>query len=242
MNQTAMKLVVHSQMYISEMKHLILQHTESCEGSYIRLIFQGKLLANDQLQLKDYKLLTDQSFVHCVITKHGPVATDDRQSQETEEEQQLNPASLRGFDRLRVNMGQDEVQALRLYFYPQVAAQIAASEVREGESAEDRIYRVEEEWIGAQGPQSEYILNVGPLRMNNNTIAIDMLDGYTEEVREGTSVDFMWGFVMGLLLGFILLFWLWERSVSRKQKLGIVVGVMTNIFITILQKNQLVNT
>ena len=34
---------------------------------------------------------------------------------------------------------------------------------------------------------------------------------------------------MGFVLGFIMLFWLWERSVSHRQKMGILTGVTAQL-------------
>lgn len=62
----------------------------------------------------------------------------------------------RGFDRLRDRLSREEVQALRLYFYPQLSVYISQAERVSGESSEDRIYRLEEEWMASQGPQSEF--------------------------------------------------------------------------------------
>lgn len=66
----------------------------------------------------------------------------------------------RGFDRLRDRLSREEVQALRLYFYPQLSLFISQAERVPGESSEDRIYRLEEEWMDAQGPQSEFCTSV----------------------------------------------------------------------------------
>lgn len=74
------------------------------------------------------------------------------ENQETERED----TNRRGFDRLRDRLSREEVQALRLYFYPQLSLYISQAERVAGESSEDRIYRLEEEWMDAQGPQSEF--------------------------------------------------------------------------------------
>ena len=41
---------------------------------------------------------------------------------------------------------------------------------------------------------------------------------------------------MGMLLGPIMLFWLWERSVSRRQRVGIVSGVCANIVFSVFNR------
>ena len=49
------------------------------------------------------------------------------------------------------------------------------------------------------------------------------------DVELGVPREFVWGFVMGFVLGFIMLFWLWERSVSHRQKMGILTGVTAQL-------------
>lgn len=50
------------------------------------------------------------------------------------------------------------------------------------------------------------------------------LDGFDDGGSGGTR-DFMFGFAMGAFLGVIMLLWLWEAAVPRRQKLGILAGV-----------------
>jgi hypothetical protein len=47
--------------------------------------------------------------------------------------------------------------------------------------------------------------------------------------REGTIGDFVVGFALGLLLGVIMMFWLGENSLSKRQKAGVVCGVLVNV-------------
>jgi hypothetical protein len=75
---------------------------------------------------------------------------------EIDPEDRDDPATRRGFDRLRDRLSREEIQALRLYFYPQLSVYISQAERVPGESSEDRIYRLEEEWMASQGPQSEF--------------------------------------------------------------------------------------
>ena len=37
---------------------------------------------------------------------------------------------------------------------------------------------------------------------------------------EGTNAEFVWGFVMGSILGVIMLLFVWHGGVSRKRKAG----------------------
>lgn len=47
----------------------------------------------------------------------------------------------------------------------------------------------------------------------------------------GTPREFLWGFVMGFALGFIMLLYLWERSVSHRTKMGILAGATAQLFV-----------
>lgn len=51
---------------------------------------------------------------------------------------------------------------------------------------------------------------------------------------EGTNRDFVWGFVLGLVLGFLALLWLWNSAAPRKQRLGILLGLMCYVVISSL--------
>ena len=43
------------------------------------------------------------------------------------------------------------------------------------------------------------------------------------------------GWLLGFFLGFLLLIWVWQDSVSTKQKAGIFVGVGCNMAVTVLR-------
>ena len=47
--------------------------------------------------------------------------------------------------------------------------------------------------------------------------------------REGTNCEFVAGFLMGFLLGIIMVFWLGESSISKKQKGGVLCGIIVNV-------------
>jgi hypothetical protein len=89
--------------------------------------------------------------------------------------------------------------------------------------------------------------------MNNSILAAD---------NEGTGTEFLWGFLMGLLLGVFMLLmvrrevttlspskaspltrsladcWpqLLDRSVPRKQKVGLLLGVSMNFFLSVVPR------
>lgn len=47
--------------------------------------------------------------------------------------------------------------------------------------------------------------------------------------REGTTGDFVLGFLLGLILGAIAVIWLYSPTLTRKQRLGIMMGLLFNI-------------
>ena len=44
----------------------------------------------------------------------------------------------------------------------------------------------------------------------------------------GTNSDFLLGFFLGFVLGFLSIIWLYSPSLSRKQRLGILLGLLVN--------------
>lgn len=222
---------------VGELKETIKKQVNA-EGKFLRLIHQGKMLSDDKASLESYKIKSED-FIHCAISAAPPKAMVNQLSaQEAETEEREEPTRRRGFDRLRDRLSREEIQALRLYFYPQLSQYISQAEHVPGESSEDRIYRLEEEWMDAQGPHSEFALNVVPtarvamdhqmdLQMGGSILAAD---------NEGTGTEFLWGFLMGLLLGVFMLLMLLDRSVPRRQKIGLLLGVSMNFFLSVVPK------
>lgn len=52
----------------------------------------------------------------------------------------------------------------------------------------------------------------------------------------GTEKDFVWGFLLGFFVGFIMLFWVWMPSVPHRQKIGIILGISAQLGINLLRK------
>ncbi|TYZ63250.1 hypothetical protein PybrP1_009441 [[Pythium] brassicae (nom. inval.)] len=224
---------------VGELKELVKKQA-GAEGKFLRLIHQGKMLSDDRATLESCRVKSED-FIHCAISAAPPKAVVSQMAAAAAESQDSDreDTNRRGFDRLRDRLSREEVQALRLYFYPQLSLYISQAERVPGESSEDRIYRLEEEWMDAQGPQSEFSLNVVPSAriaidhqidmtgMNNSILAAD---------NEGTGTEFLWGFLMGLLLGVFMLLMLLDRSVPRKQKVGLLLGVSMNFFLSVVPK------
>ena len=111
----------------------------------------------------------------------------------------------------------------------------------------DRL-RLEEEWMAAQGPTSEFRLNLNanaPIVLSAlrnratlgggfaGSLGTTMIPGGGAETRGahprssivGTDRDFLWGFLLGFFLGNILFFWALVPSVPHKQRLGLIAGM-----------------
>ena len=140
---------------LSELKDLLIRDHlgDHARGKRLRLISGGQVL-------KDGDALTscglrDGSFVHCAVSAMPPPSapsTVDVLVQDLEEGRERR----RGFDRfLDLGLDDEDIGALRGQFYPQVLEYNAQQPEREGEDARERVYRIEEEWIERQGPNSE---------------------------------------------------------------------------------------
>ena len=53
----------------------------------------------------------------------------------------------------------------------------------------------------------------------------------------GTDKDFVWGFILGFFVGFIMLFWVWMPTVPHKQKIGIISGISFQLALNMLRKS-----
>lgn len=211
------------------------------EGKYLRLISAGKMLNPDEAHVKDFGL-TENCYVHCVVTAapprlHLPSLTPEQAEEEEGEDD--DPTTRRGFDGLRNNgMTRGEVTAIRGYFSSQVreyATTLPASE-RENQTDWDRQLETEELWMRAQSPTSEFALNVSMARRSTGQGgSMTGLDGFDGSGSSGGTRDFMFGFAMGAFLGVIMLLWMWEAAVPRKQKLGILAGVTFKQTATMVQ-------
>lgn len=116
---------------------------------------------------------------------------------------------------------------------PQFAATLPAPSPteREGQQQQtdwDRQVESETLWMRAQPATSEFALNVSMARRVGPGGGVGGsfagLDGFDDNGSGGTR-DFLFGFAMGAFLGVIMLLWLWESAVPRRQKLGILAGV-----------------
>jgi hypothetical protein len=106
----------------------------------------------------------------------------------------------------------------------------------------------EEDWMALQGPSSEFRLN-----LNSNTVlrfpsGMGGLGGGGDHqggvggglLRSsvGTDRDFLWGFLLGFFVGFVMLVWVWMPTVPHKQKLGILTGISFQLALNVLRQQE----
>eukprot|EP00593_Proboscia_inermis_P012520 CAMPEP_0171319720 /NCGR_PEP_ID=MMETSP0816-20121228/98748_1 /TAXON_ID=420281 /ORGANISM="Proboscia inermis, Strain CCAP1064/1" /LENGTH=301 /DNA_ID=CAMNT_0011815741 /DNA_START=66 /DNA_END=971 /DNA_ORIENTATION=+ len=127
--------------------------------------------------------------------------------------------------------------------------------------------RHEDLWMTSQGPMSEFRLNLNsnnPLLDRQNSWMFgragyggrlvgmgDDDDGTgvtfggnatmnaNTSIMVGTDRDFIWGFILGFLVGYVMLFWVWLPTVPHKQKLGILAGISCGLALNLLRTNHL---
>ena len=167
-----------------------------------------------------------------------------------------------GFDRLRVTsgLGRADVMALRIYFNSHIDRWLQQQEQEQQRNGvpppryaqeRDALRRrrlQEEAWMEAQGPASEFRLNLNlhstattapAVAMMSNPTALRLPDGNilrsSTSASIGTDRDFFWGFLLGFFVGFLMLIWIWLPTVPHKQKLGILTGYSFHLGLGLLK-------
>lgn len=171
-----------------------------------------------------------------------------------------------GFDRLRVTagLGRADVMALRIYFNSHIDRWIQQQEQQQQEDGEapppyarerDALRRrrlQEEAWMDAQGPASEFRLNLNlhstavtapataaaaaaSTMITNPTLRLPEGSVLRGSTSVGTDRDFLWGFLLGFFVGFLMLIWIWLPTVPHKQKLGILTGYSFHLALGMLK-------
>lgn len=261
--------VLQKSNIVNDLKQAIIERLQLVDKN-VRLIFSGKLLDPPNAALNSFNL-DNGSFIHAVITNRS---ANSQVQQDTEggripTASRMDMSNLRGLDTLmlpgahRSALSIDEVASLRSYFHEDIVEYARENLERErDETAVDFIYRCEGEWMAAQGPGSEFrlnlygrsIFNLNPALLNNSSV-IDSASGgssgagaralrlaFSSDVNGtptpelGTYREFFYGFLMGFALGFMMVFCLWDSNVSHRQKLGILCGLLVQMVFTLVQQ------
>jgi len=169
-------------------------------------------------------------------------ATNDSDDEENEESADEEEGRERiGFDRLRsTGLSRSEIAAIRSYFSRNVDRFIQAhpdiaSESANGETDPRRRRLLHEDaWMQAQGPTSEFRFN---LNQNNPFLRMSSETPLFRATTVGTDRDFLWGFLLGFFVGFLMLVWVWMPTVPHKQKLGILAGISFQLAMNFLKSS-----
>jgi hypothetical protein len=159
-------------------------------------------------------------------------------------------------------LSREEVAALRAYFHEDIIEHARENTEREeGETDVDFIYRCETEWMAAQSPSSEFRMNVYGRSLFSFPPALLNIDRFGTESSassnspgsralqvsfdndlngtpsdHGTMRDFFYGLLMGFGCGYIMLFCMWDRNVSQRQKLGILAGMVLSLMFSLVMQ------
>jgi hypothetical protein len=217
-----------------------------CQDKFLRLISSGRLLEPDSASLSKLGIV-DGSFVHAVVSSQEPrhpsgVSGGNSVNQASAGRSAVStpaPREYHGLDRLVETGGLtiDETAALRSSFQQQIEEFSQGHPRRADEDENAYRYRIEELWMREQGPNSEFTLNLPRSRTNFSSMGLSVpsfqairsmaeltLDDEAHS-SSGTFREFLWGVLLGVSLGFLMIFCVWDRNISAKQKLGLMVGI-----------------
>lgn len=244
---------------VEDLKQEIIKKLDVADKN-VRLIFSGKLLDPPTATLNSFKL-ENGSFVHAVVTNKVPVLSQSELPEASPVRVTVDLRNLRGLDVLlipgpqRNALSVDDIASLRLYFNEDIE-EYAEEHLQRGtnESEEDFMFRAETEWAASQGPSSEFRFNIFGLAMQSalrseahatsdanlytHRQTYESDSGIASYSDNGTLREFIFGFFLGLSLGFMMIFCVWDRNVSKKQKVGILLGVIVQSLFTAMQQEQ----
>lgn len=198
-------------------------------------------------------------------------------------------------------IGREDVASIRSYFSDDVAAYVLEHHLQPEPGEDEAAFnlRAESAWMEAQGPHSEFRLNlqarslissvnamhggihngvqfnyppglaalfgvpldgsgrghgaIGTLSAQstaseyNDRSGRNLRSSHDDAIRPVMSVtefdfsslrEFLFGFLMGSTLGFMMIFCVWDRNVTHKQKLGIIAGIMVQMLLGSMQQEQ----
>eukprot|EP00871_Galdieria_phlegrea_P004948 jgi/Galph1/5454/GphlegSOOS_G4066.1 len=223
---------VETEATIDELKEQIMQEKKlDPKTKRVRLIHAGKLMSEGSSKLEDCKL-EDGSYIHCVISDivnaqsgHTTTSGEREERLHTRIPAVDSNSAYRGLDRLReAGFSEVEIASLRRQFLR--AQGYNPDNLQEGVDLRD----LEERWL-TEAAANE--VTVGDLE--NGVLNDESFFGDNE----GSIHDFVFGMVVGFLLGIIVLVFLLDRGIPRKRKLGILAGVVANLLFGVLRSTWL---
>lgn len=260
---------------VQQLKSRVAGHLNISEVSHnLRLIVNGRLVGADHMTVEAAGLKNDQVIHAAISPRPSGTARSGAANNNSGVEMQsvaghgsMSRAAtgpLRGMDVLMTAhtpllrglppLSIDEVAALRAYFSDSIDSfeaeqgrQTGELQRQPGESDTDYRYRVETAWMQAQGPASEFRLNLTAMpfifrsdmiESGENDFNVSMAPQVESAAELGTVKDFFYGLLMGYLLGFIVLFCMWDRNIPYRQKTGILVGMLLQMMLTVTMQSQ----
>lgn len=153
--------------------------------------------------------ITRDTILHCAVSDLTP----DTALHHAPHDEQL----LRGFDRLRaMGFSAEEVQAVRTQF---VQAHLGTP------PSSEALTQLEENWIEHElTPEDRQVAAAHAIE---------------HSAREGSGVQLFGGMVTGFVLGLVALCWLWDTSVTRQGKFGLLTGLGLNLLFGLIRLSSL---
>lgn len=234
-------------------KMQIRQKIPSTQNKRLRLIYNGRVL-NDQTnfsadvlkpklqQLQNLQESTEQIriYIHCLIGENltAQQLENERELDRIAQEESTETPVI-GFDRLLLQgVSEIDVDNLRRQFYlihfPELNSQAnpnGVTDLEEDESRQEYVRQLEERWLestvtGTQGTEGRGVDNTG----TEDRAQAD-LDGTVH------NEDLLIGLLLGTFLGVVALVFLMmdDSMFNNTQKMAIVLGVITNLFLAFLR-------
>mmetsp|Transcript_5553 Transcript_5553/g.8614 ORF Transcript_5553/g.8614 Transcript_5553/m.8614 type:complete len:223 (+) Transcript_5553:85-753(+) len=165
-----------------------------------------RLICQGKMLSEDSQTLRDAGL-HDGVYIHCVISEVVHSRQEQEEE----PPSISRFREM--GFSENEIEFFRSQLMTRRGIQPGGNEAD--------LRRAEEEWLSTRIDIDNNVRDTEPM------IPRDSI--------EGDNSDLLWGITTGFLLGIIMVFWLFERALPRKQKIGIIAGIGCNLSFGLLR-------
>mmetsp|Transcript_37804 Transcript_37804/g.42819 ORF Transcript_37804/g.42819 Transcript_37804/m.42819 type:complete len:189 (+) Transcript_37804:180-746(+) len=152
----------------------------------------------------------------------------------------------RGFDRFHsMGFSSGEIEQMRAQFHRALMHHGRVSDL----SNREELINYEDQWINGELNDVHFSHpNIGHLNPNQNYLESDRAARYgaydhdqTEE-QMGTTLDLVWGFIFGYFLYIIAIIFVMMCKCTKKQRLGIYLGVWMRVFSLLVGTSQANNS
>eukprot|EP00282_Hemiselmis_andersenii_P042589 CAMPEP_0172075874 /NCGR_PEP_ID=MMETSP1043-20130122/16191_1 /TAXON_ID=464988 /ORGANISM="Hemiselmis andersenii, Strain CCMP441" /LENGTH=111 /DNA_ID=CAMNT_0012736657 /DNA_START=37 /DNA_END=369 /DNA_ORIENTATION=- len=97
-------------------------------------------------------------------------------------------------------------------------------------SAEEMV-EYEEVWFESRRDDDDALTGGSP----SSAGRLDWRLARARMAEDGTQADLVLGVVMGFVFGVIMFFWIWDRGITRRQKVGILFGIGFNLMMGMMR-------